>query len=224
MSKFPMWIVVSLLTFIGCKKKATIDNPPTPTYNRYSMLETGNYWIYERFQIKTDGSAVPLGIFDSCYVEKDTLINNNTYHIINRPNPWGSIPERWIVRDSLHYMVSNMGHIMFSSEDFKTTFSTHFSVIDIEDPITHLPVPDTVAKVTTKMTDRNALTSVPYGILTTSDFITAYQMYPKYAMPENPRYEHRRFSKGIGMVSETLHFFTSNPEYTERRLVRFLVK
>src|SRR5688572_1824471 len=54
-------------------------NPPNIVYSDYSQLKVGNYWIYQRFNFDFAGNETATMTFDSCYVEKDTVINNVAY-------------------------------------------------------------------------------------------------------------------------------------------------
>ena len=75
----------------SCKKDTEPEPtslPITTTYPNFSRLKVGNYWIYQQFDIDQNGNATPKNIFDSCYVEKDTLINGKTYMKIIKPSPF----------------------------------------------------------------------------------------------------------------------------------------
>jgi hypothetical protein len=216
-------ISLLFLVFIlfSCNKKSTPDQlVPIVEYPNFANLKTGNSWIYERYEIKSNGTVIPLKIYDSCYVEKDTLMGQSTYFKMIRPLPWSGEAEVWYVRDSLHYIVNHKGEIIFSSEDFNTTFTTFYHRIEMKDHQTGTMTYDTVAKMETQMIDKDYLTKVPYGFLKTSNYSRQYKMFPKYMIGENPRYEHTRYAKDIGIVTETFHFYASNPDYLERRLVR----
>ena len=78
---FPFLVIscVSLL-ICSCEKPDDDNDPITPAplvYDNYSQLKVGNYWIYQRFEVDSLGIGTPTSVYDSCYVEKDTLINNN---------------------------------------------------------------------------------------------------------------------------------------------------
>ena len=110
-------LTVIALFIGGCKQ----DESESPvTYPDYGRLQVGNYWIYQRFVVDTLGNATPTDIYDSCFVEKDTLINGNTYAKITKPWPWGTSNRQKFdyLRDSLHYMIDPSGMVCFSSEDF----------------------------------------------------------------------------------------------------------
>jgi hypothetical protein len=205
---------IALLTF-SCKEQNE-DQPETwPDYGR---LQTGNYWIYEHYTVDTLQNATPTGIFDSCYVEKDTLINNKNYAKLVKPWSWGQDDrkENWFLRDSMHYIVDHTGKIRFSSEDFSTVFVTHYSI--------RPPLGDTLYKATVKMDDKDLLISLPAGDYITCNYKTVYDFSPDFVVPVNPRISHMRYSKDIGLVQETLAIFASMPTTTERRLVRYDLK
>lgn len=99
------------LCFISCKKKDA-----APVYPDYTQLKVGNYWIYERFLIDTAGNESPYSntgpTYDSCFVEKDTVMSGKTYFKLWRTNAIG-IPYCSFLRDSLSYTIDQYGLIVF---------------------------------------------------------------------------------------------------------------
>lgn len=207
---------IGLVLFItamvsSCKK----ENDTNVTYPNYAMLKQGNYWVYQVFEISSTGYAVATSDYDSCYVEKDTVINGNTFYKIVKPNNMGMSPVTFL-RDSLHYIINNNSEIMFSSQNYSTTFSNYYYVLN--------NMNDTVAYITTAMADKDIVTGVPAGNFTTSSFQTTFDMWPNYDNAGDIRRMNTRYAKGVGIVSETLPFYVSNPNYFERRLVRYYVQ
>lgn len=208
---------VFIFLVFACKKESVIKTDdtkvPEVSYPTYMQLETGNYWVYERFNIDTNGQATALGIFDSCYVEKDTTINGKIYHKYVKPYFSTSLMIISFVRDSLHYIVNHEGGIIFSSEDFTTVFGSNYYLVGS----------DTMYYVIKQMADKSFQVSTPAGEYITSNARQTYIMYPGWDNHGNPRYMHTRYAKDIGVVIETLPFFSNNPNYTEKRLVRYSV-
>lgn len=201
--------------FCACREdKEEVTSPfPLPKQAAaYSNLKTGNYWIYQRFTVDTNGNATALQEFDSCYVEKDTLIGGKTYHKVFRPNPYFAEMSTTYMRDSLHYVVNQFGAILFSVLDFSSIFKTSYLVISNN---------DTIARIENRMGDKDLVTAVPAGSFITSSFEVVYNFYPKWSNPRAVRKLQTRYAKNVGIVSEVLPFFMSNPNYTERRLVRY---
>jgi len=193
----------------SCKK----DSFTPTTYPNFSQLKVGNYWIYERFNVDASGNATTVGIYDSCYVEKDTLINNNLYFKEIRSKGLGVNYSASFIRDSLHYLVNNDGQILFSSQNFTDTFNSYF--------VTAGAATDTICQVVVKMADKELLVNTPAGSFQTYNFIQIFKMYPNWSDNGNLRTIDTRYSENIGIVSETLPFYLSNSYNTERRLVRY---
>lgn len=201
--------------FSACKEDNEEVNSPVPLPKQaaaYSNLKTGNYWVYQRFTVDTNGNATALQEFDSCYVEKDTLIGGKTYHKMCRPNPYFAEMSTSYLRDSLQYVVNQYGVILFSVLDFSSIFKMSYLVISGD---------DTIARIENRMGDKDVVTAVPAGIFTTSSFDVVYNFYPKWSNSGAVRKVQTRYAKHVGIVSEVLPFFMSNPDYTERRLVRY---
>lgn len=207
-------IIILTAMIYSCKKDK--DNEPTTPvpnnmYPNFSQLTVGNYWIYEQFDVDSANNASTKNIFDSCYVEKDTIINTKTYLKIVKPDPYSTNQKTvFFQRDSLHYVVDSDGKILFSSQDFSTIFESKY----------FLAGSDTICQIIRQMTDKNIAVNTPAGTFTTSNAREVYSMFPAWSSAGNPRYRNTRYAENIGIVIETLPFFTSNPNYIERRLVR----
>lgn len=196
----------------SCKKN-TDPIPPTVDYPNYSQLKVGNYWIYEQFDISSSGVATSKKVFDSCYVEKDTIIKGKTYFKIVRPVWYRSgIKDFLYQRDSLHYIVNSNGEILFSSQDFSNVLDSWYIKSSVN---------DTISRVIRKMTDKEIDVHAPAGTFKTLNAKETHIMYPMWTSAGNPRYGNTRYAKDVGIVIETLLFFVSSPDYVERRLVRY---
>ncbi len=198
-------ILLTLITAYSCKKIEPIIAPPI-TYPNYSQLKVGNYWVYERYEIDTNGVETPLGIYDTCRVEKDTIINGETYFKYVRPS-YLSTPTTTFLRDSLHYLVSNGGRIIFSS----SVFNEVFRVFNLQGEF----------ELHEWMTAKDSVVNTPYGNFTTSTFQLIYYMSEMYQEFGNPRYMNYRYAENIGIVIETLPMYFTQYGYRERRLVDY---
>ncbi|MES2133471.1 MAG: hypothetical protein V4506_14075 [Bacteroidota bacterium] len=207
--------LISAFFLSFCKKhkeEVAPEEMPAITYNNYSALKVGNYWIYDVYEVDSLGNATPVNVYDSCYVQKDTLINNRTYFKVYRPN-YAQGNGFLYVRDSLHYIVDASGMIVFSSLDFSTTFNTFYLLMQPN---------DTFYVAVSKMEHKDKLISMPAGSFNASDFKTAYTFadFPQGGYMKN-RSTVTYYARGIGVVYETLTFFTAYPFQKERRLVRY---
>jgi hypothetical protein len=210
---------LATLTMIYSCKKDKVQAPPAspvgPTgtsYPNFSQLKPGNYWIYQEFDIDNAGNATPLNIYDSCYVEKDTMINGKTYFKMVRPDFLTMQPVSYL-RDSLHYLVDQSGRKLFSSQDFQSFLETKYETSPT----------DTIWKGTAMMRDKNLTVVTPAGTFITSDYNRTYDLYPNYVVTTNKIVMHKRYAENIGIVIETLPSFLSNPKNIERRLLRYHV-
>jgi hypothetical protein len=201
--------IVAAVSLIGCCK----ENQKVKGYPDFGMLKVGNYWIYQYFDIDSNGNASATNRYDSCFVEKDTNIAGNTYFKVHKPRFEGDPIGFDYERDSLHYIVSTTEGIVFSSEDFTSTLETTCATNNL----------DTVSIVNGKMMNKGQVTNTPAGNFATSDFERTFTMYPPYNSAGTIRKAHCKRSEGVGVVLETLSFFADNPNYTERILVRYKV-
>jgi hypothetical protein len=208
--------IVLLACAAGCNKKEEQDPDPTPVLKAdYLKLKPGNYWIYNEYRVN-DTSEIDQHIADSVYVEKDTLINGLVFYKLVKPSHWLE-PFEWVnyLRDSAGYTVGHTGKIWFSSTDFTTIFHLSHVMAGV----------DTVARVTTKMSDKDFAVSTPAGIFITTSLTRSYAMFPKFHPDEPVINYNTRYAKDVGMVTETLAIYSINPfERWERRLVRWHVQ
>lgn len=215
-STLSILLIVFTIIIFSCKKEfvseQTVKEQETVNYPNFSKFNAGSYWVYQQYVIDTLGNETPTNNYDSCYAEADTIINGLTHHVINKPNPSSSsLPRiRNLTRDSLHYIVELGGEIVFSSEDFQTIFKSNYNVSGI----------DTIYQVIKRMANKNITVNTPFGTFVTSDYIQEYY-YLLYPTHDNPRVMHKRYAENVGVVIETIPFFSSNPNYTERRLIRY---
>ena len=82
------------LLLFSSTKKQNDSTSVTVTYPNYAAIAMGNYWVYQEFKIGLNGAATPLHITDSTYIEKDTVIANETYFkLVNIPSNHPTQPE-----------------------------------------------------------------------------------------------------------------------------------
>ncbi len=215
---FFMSLIVMITILYSCKKNKETDPvivDPIAVYPNFSQLKVGNYWIYQQYSIDSIGVATPTSVFDSCYVEKDTVINSKTYFKMVKPRAH-FVGEKDISfqRDSLECIVNLSGRVLLSSENFFTILESRYLIV---------PITDTVFRMVRKMTDKNLPVVTSLGTFITSNAQNTYFMYPKWTGAGNPRYENNRYSVGVGIVIETLPMYSLDPKSTERRLVKYHV-
>lgn len=210
-----MLCIVCFSFLFSCKK----DEEPEPVVQQssgtsnYGQLKTGNYWIYQIYDVDSLGNATPTTDFDSCYVAKDTIINGNIYFEMHRPGATIPNPISYL-RDSATYIVNNYGKIVFSSTDFSSTFSSSYNIA---------PPTDTIYKTITRMTDKNVSVSTPAGTFITSNYQISSTIWPSWVVYFSTLNQNTRYSKDIGIVTETMPIFLSSSSFKERHLVSYNV-
>lgn len=224
-ARFGLFAIAIIISVFSCKKEK--EDNPTPgfndpkiiVYDDYTKLSPGNYWIYQDYRIDSvNAAAIPLGTYDSAYVEKDTVIHGSSYHKYldaaygsNPANPTYTIS---YLKDSLSYIVDNYGKIVFSSEDFSHVFHTYTFGPNAS-------TPDTLT-VTEQMGFRNESITVDAGTFITSTFRKIYHFPSSY--PYSTREYVYKYAKNIGLILETTAFYNNSTVTFERRLVRYHVK
>ncbi len=208
-------VCISILMTYACKKtketEPEVDPPIASDVSNYSQLKVGNYWIYQEFKIDTNNIATPTTVFDSVYIEKDTLMWGNPCFKVVKPSSMGK--RFYFLRNANDCIVDYDGIKLFSFSNFSTPLYSRVEVI----PSTT----DTIYKVVRKMTDKDLSVTVPAGTFITSNAQLTYNIYPKYASAGAIRYAHSRYAENVGLITETLPFYLSLGGYTELRLVRY---
>ena len=211
---FTFIVIASLLNSCKSDDENFTNLPKNQSYPDYSASKAGNYWIYQHYKVDNNGLSTPLEIYDSCYVEKDTIINSKKYFKLHRSDQNNIFPSNQIIRDSLHYIVNSRGDILFSSQDFQTVFYTHYEITNSI---------DTVVKAVFKMDNKNATTNTPAGT-----FITSNAKETQYYYSNNviliTKTRNTLYAEKIGIVSESAIIFPMAMNNYERRLVRYSIK
>lgn len=210
-----LFAFLTALLLVSCEKNKEEKPEAKPDY---TQLKVGNYWIYQRFELDSAGNATQTDVYDSCYIENDTLIRGEKYFKMIKPRAYGSNSfEIDYLRDSLDYMVDSYGTIRFALTDFN-------NVLDSYSHIAHNG--DTIFSYTTKMGDKDKLIQTPAGTFATYSLIMTFKSSENY-FPDPDDREHilyYRYANNVGIVSESMSFFLNLnlPKY-ERRLVRYYI-
>lgn len=203
-----VFLLSTLLFMAACKKESNTPFIPY-TVNDYVMLKANNYWIYETYQIEPDGKETDKQYTDSIFVEKDTIMNNNTYFKLNTFNKNISntnylLRETNYYRDSSGYLVNDKGEIWFSVFNFSDTLLlSNFGGIGY---IIYYQMDAPSGPV---------VSSIPQEL--------CYVGYFSKTDGSELRLAKYTYQKGIG---KTLYryFYVSSPNYFENRLVRYRVE
>ncbi|MBL7774265.1 MAG: hypothetical protein JNM95_15510 [Chitinophagaceae bacterium] len=205
---FALFVLLALLS--ACSKQKT--NQQTSSEN-YFNLSVGNYWVYEVYKIE-NGVATNTNTVDSCFVEKDTLIHENTFAVISKPMSQGVPAQRQLFRDSSGYLVNPEGRVYFNQHSADEVLNSYFFILSNQ---------DSVAFIDERMMP-SSITILPAGSFHTKNMRIRYDMFPNHAGGGKQRDMHFKYALGVGLVSETLPFYHNQPYVFERRLLRYHVK
>jgi len=205
MKKVLLLVVITTVLIGACRKEDNSDKQTT----HYTPMQVGDYWIYKTYKIDTQGNETDLNRIDSTFIETDTLIRNNTYHVLRTNANYG--PHRLqIIRDSAGYIVNHKGERIFSDRDFTNIIREKYLVISS----------DTVGLATWRMERINGAVSVPAGtfddVLNVKETVT---FTPQSGFP-SPREFKKYCAPNIGRILDSWGFFSTTDIY-ERRLIRY---
>jgi hypothetical protein len=206
-----IWLLITLILFCSCQKENIINGNIED--ESYSALSTGNYWVYEKYQIDDLGNEILLDGLDSCYVEKDTIINGLVYYKMVRPHIVPSKINSYL-RDSSDCIVDSTGRIIFSY--------SHNQEILFVDYIT-ASVTDTICRVEYYMENNYGNINVSAGNFYTRMAVESYNFYPNWQTNGVERQRRFKYAENIGIITEILPFFLADNYYRERRLLQYNV-
>jgi len=134
--------VLLLLFLSSCKKADPILVPQVEVNTGYFQNTIGSYWVYEWFEIDSNGVETQLGIIDTIQNISQVVINNMNY-VERTTSVLGNESQNIFLRDSLGYIVDSKGEIKYSYTDFTDTLST--GAISTLDVIWHKKMFDNVS-------------------------------------------------------------------------------
>ena len=201
-------MIIAVLSFLSfsCKKDSEEQIPAVKA--DYYQLKVGNYWIYQRFNVDTNGVATPMAKYDSAFIEKDTLIHGFTYLKL-KENPYVLFPEQIssYLRDSSGYLVNSAGYILASDVNFTTVLAVDTTHPDLY--VGYLQMTGKDSLVTTEAGNFQSITP-RRKIIPTPPNIANLPI----------RYTYEIYGKGVGKM-KTHSFFFSGGMTFETRLVRY---
>jgi hypothetical protein len=210
MKRSVVYLILISICISACKKEDSTPQPQPsgPVPGNYTPLTIGSYWVYDWYQVDSSGNSTFMNKTDSMYISGDILIAGYTYAVLEKNFFGGITINQKYLRDSLGYLVSDQGVILFSSTNFTDTLRTltesfYFSFW--------------------KMDEVGLVITVPSGTWPTFNYKqTVIQTNGTFACGSNIGYENSYYANNIGLVCETIFFFGSNIcQYFEKKLVRY---
>ena len=203
--------LISLALF-SCRKPNLSESctTNTPTINEFTPMAIGNSWVYQKFEIDPEtNSEIAYDSYDSLYINRDTIINGETYFVLEKTFLSQNIET--YLRYENNYLVDNYGKKWLSAFEGTDTVSVEPNSSLVIDSVYTVLSSDVVAL------------DLPIGTLESSRqrkkilFLT-----PQY-IPEGlpvTRTNDFYYSKGIGLLEYT-YGYTSTNNYFEMRLASY---
>ena len=220
MKKTILFCLAVCTIIFSCKKAkdTTITNNGSTTLSAtqvipaadYAMLKKGNYWIYAVYHVDTSGNG-NFQYNDSIYVSKDTLIHNDTFHVVEGDRMMSS-PSYY--RDSADYIVDRFGNKSFSSDNFTDTL---YKAARKSFGITEL-------LISVKMSEKDKQIILPAGTFIASSCRETITEYPDMPKHQAPYFYDTWYVKKIGKVKYSISESTGPGYYFEYRLLRYHVQ
>lgn len=189
---------LSILLFNSCSKDLPIPEPQT-IYPNYTPMTVGSYWIYDWYNVDSNGNSVQIpGLTDSVYIAGDTIVGTDTFAV--RVGTWyGTWPLREYWRDSAGYLVNPWGGISFSATNFTDTL--------------YISYVNTQMKKYRIMMDVGEIVTVPVGTFRTLNAAYVYEKiigtWPSVCWPIYDIHDFQ-YAENVGMVRTSLQWL-GNP-------------
>lgn len=211
-------LLLAACTLFACKKtkKTTSAQQEATKYADCTKLKPGNYWVYAEYVTDTGGVDSATGLIDSCYISKDTMIGDKAYYKYVTTRMGASFV--YYLRDSLSYLVTDGGNILFSSQDFTHTFRSYYYISQQFGP------QDSIALISEYMSYKDVPVLTPCGVYKTSSFVRVYEMHPYYNAFGKRRFYRYAYAENIGLVTETAGWYVQASRVYEKRLLRYHVE
>jgi len=88
----------------------------------FSNLETGNYWVYQRYKVDSADNILEVYSVDTFFVSGDSVVNGETYAKVSRDGISPNMGHLW--RDSANCVVTADHKILFCSDPFDEVIYT----------------------------------------------------------------------------------------------------
>lgn len=205
-------ILLVVLSLFSCKKKDnTVEPQLVPEEPAFNLaLQVGNYWVYEHFRIDSANIETPMNRMDCTWVDRDTIINNFRYAILENEGHLLGIENKRIMRDSVGYLVNLAGDIFFSSTNFNDTLYRS---------ITYYPDETILYILTAKMEKPEQTIEVGAGSFEALNFRTTI-LFEQDLGGGSTQYTNAYYADSVGVVMDT-YKYASTSSYYERRLVDY---
>ncbi len=206
-------LITGALAFTACKKDEpdtrVAPGPSQPSaISAYSKLAVGNYWVYSIVQYDAQGNETPTVYTDSVAVVGDSVLNGNTYYVVQgtRPlhSPGNAQNYTSIQRDSADCIVGLHGSIIFRLSDLGNVL--YQAEVPPDGTLTWSTEPDQVQH------------SVPAGTF------TCYDTRGVLDLPGYPqRTIHKLRGSGVGLVEESTVYVVPGSGF-KKKLVSYHVE
>lgn len=219
-----LFFILTLVLMFACEKddeqklsKNTLDD----VKENFMPLAIGNYWVYENYHIDSLKQEKKLDFIDSIGVNRDTVIDGVKFYILSglREFPgFDKLGDLYILRDSLGYLINELGEISFSSSNFNDILHTW---------ILQTSNNDTLLKVTYKMfeyLDSVEILNNKYKVLNYQGNVTVYNSSTNDIWYRD--YTNKYYASNVGVVYESFFYIGGhgkNNDYYVRRLKRYNV-
>ncbi len=209
-------LATGIIYLSSCRKKEVlITKAEEIKSSDYLPLKEGNYWIYKQFERDTNGVVTSLNITDSVYVVGESLINGRICIVVCNPDRYAIYADTMsFYRFDNEKLLDGLSQVIMSVTDFQSVLQQK----------TFISGPDTLASMTLRMADKDAIISVKAGTFSTINARTTWKQY------KNPCINRTLFpdddilyALNVGIVYQKMSTSCYSNKIRYRELVRYHV-
>ena len=201
--QLPVYLCI-LFILVGCSNDD--EALPRELVNDFTMIEVGNYWVYEWYEIEPNGVTTILNRRDSVYISE--VIETGSKSLFLREATFLGTPRQSYLFDSANTI------FRFSDREILLTLDESIEqrkLLGFEN--------DPIARVTYSLEEGTDYVEVPAGRFECINFKGVIEpLQSEY--PHGERYNFHHYAKNIGLVSMRTQFYNS-PNDIEMRLVKY---
>lgn len=194
----------------------------------YFPLAIGNYWIYDIYEVNSNGTEKLINQNERFTITKDTLINDLIYYIYEGYDLLYKVKRRDFLRESSGNIIQNKKYaadtrILLSYTNFKDTLYREAKASWIWDWDILDNKLDTMYTIFSRMEPGIQIKTSSYSFEKTINCKLTYFVYPKYQIKgfSNERYLNTYYADQIGEVTREMAYISSPDKIYQRRLVGY---
>jgi len=132
-----IYLALAVMVMMAACRKSEDTTPKVQEKDNYFPMKTGNYWVYENYQVNPENERSLIDRIDSIFIDSVVTKNNHEYYSFKGiVHPHGeTVRPLGYFRDSSSCLVDDHGVIHFSSTNFTDTLYSQIQYVNENDTL-----------------------------------------------------------------------------------------